>query len=325
MIESTLKCSKCNHSDFEITDNTMTCKNCGNAYPRKGWVIDTLTEPSKYVLSEYKGISEENNLSEDWKDLKIQIDPNIKGYEEKLESTKSSYGQYYEQTMKNFLYSVEHINPKASDIVLEIGSTYDFYFARHLEQKYGVKEIYGLNIHYDFKDNEELENNLPYKIVADMNDIPLKENSVDIVIISATSHHSGTLDILMKEISRVLRAGGRCAMINDPCGGILKSLGGPSLSLERNIHINENEYPIMLYNKLFKENGLSPYHFFSKYHEEKLMRKDIHPETRFYWIAKFTSYLYSFSWFQSFVRKYLLFYAQLILGVPLNVILTKKQ
>ncbi len=205
--------------------------------------------------------------------------------------------------------------------VLEIGSCHDYYFLAPFKD---TSNCFALNIHFDLPNNHSFDL-WPHKIIADMNILPFKDESFDLIIISATSHHSTTPESLINEISRILKVDGQCLMINDPTWGIIKNLGGPDNTLAyRESHINENEYSIWRYNRMFRKANLGYKHLFSDYYDNKLDNLNITSKTRFAFIARIVGYVWKIKIIKNIIKKFLLWPAQAIFGFPMNVILTKK-
>jgi SAM-dependent methyltransferase len=154
--------------------------------------------------------------------------------------------------------------------------------------------------------------------------LTFQNDSFNLIVISSTSHHSVTPEKLFSEIHRVLLSGGKCLVINDPTRGIIKNLSGPNNTKEfREGHINENEYSIWHYNKIFRKNVFKSKHYFSEFYDDKLLNMSIDSRTRFYFVAKILKRLWSIDFFRIFFKKYVLWWGQAIFSLPMNVILTK--
>lgn len=318
------KCLRCNGTNLSISSTQVLCNSCNETYPVLDGVFDFLYNPSADVVKELTGMALENGYKkDDFLEFRINKTNSSPTIAEKLDVTKNDYNQYYQQTLTNFTQAFRLIQKnykfKGAN-VLEIGSCYDYYFLTPFKDL--GSHCYAINLHFDITADANFRN-FPVKILADMNKIPFQDSFFDIVVISATSHHSNTPEILLKEINRILKINGSCLMINDPISGSLKSLGS-TLMHNRDSHINENEYTLSHYNKMFKENNFEIHHLFSEYHDQKLSNAVIHPQVRFSKIAEIVSYLWKFPIIQRFIRKYCLAFAQSVLGFPMNVVLIKK-
>lgn len=313
-----LQCLQCGHQT--IID--YRCAECGTTYSQLGEVLDCLHDPVEATVSELKGMAIENDIAEDhYEDFKVRTLDNPQGISDKLKLTANDHSHYYRQTMDHYEQAVEAISNHKVERVLEIGSCFDYYFLKPFQEK--GAECFGVNIHFDLKANDR-DHDWVFKVLADMNRLPFKEGLFDLVIISATSHHSVTPEVLVKEIYRVLKPGGKCLMINDPTWGVIKNLGGPdNTQAFRESHINENEYSIWRYNKMFRRAGFHYDHLFSRFYDQKLLNVEIHPDTRFAFVAKIVKKAWQINLIRSFLKKYFLWPAQAIFGFPMNVVLTK--
>lgn len=320
----TYRCNKCKVGSLASLENQLEeviCQNCNQKYQYKNNILDTLISPNLEVIQELKGIALENDIDEQqYQKVKIRPVQKIKTFQDKLEQTKNECGQYYQQTLANFRQAFESLDLPSNLKVMEIGSVNDFYFLRPF--KNNKNRCIALNIHFEIEGT--CENTIwPERVLADMNDLPFFDNTFDVIIISATSHHSSQLNQVISEISRVLKRGGKCLMINDPLWGLIKSLGGKCRASRHKL-IHENEYSIWRYNHLFRQHNLKAEHLFSAYYDQILLKRVLRPQTRFYIVAKMLTYFWHFKVFRNLIKKYLLWFAQAFFGFPLNVILTKK-
>jgi SAM-dependent methyltransferase len=209
--------------------------------------------------------------------------------------------------------------------VLEIGADYDYYFLKRFRDL--GAECVALNIRFDVATPDPYRA-WPEKVLADMNVLPFKAGSFDLVLMSATSHHSPDLVRTMREVARVLNADGRALIINDPVGGWLKGLGamrqvkGP----QRHHDIHENEYSLFEYRSAFRRAGLEPRYMFSEYHRQKLSNPArIHPKLRFARLARMLSIPWRVGPVAQLLGRYALLPAHAIFGLPLNVVARKSR
>lgn len=316
------KCVKCHHAELDILEADVLCPNCNARYPILNGVYDFLGAPSPDVIKEITGMALENGYSkENYMDFRVKTKEVPKTLDQKIEMTKEGHNQYYLQTKLNFDQAKKELGDDfKGKRVLEIGACYDYYFLSPFKDQ--GAECFGLNLHYHITEEQEFKD-FPVKVIGDMNLIPFVDQFFDVVIISATSHHSNTPEVLVDELYRVLKHGGHCLMINDPIDGLLKNIGSVA-EYDRHDHINENEYGLIRYNKMFKKSGFKYKHLFSDYYDQKLLKAKIHPDTRFALIASLVAGLWKISAFRWLIKKYFLSIAQLIFGFPLNVVLYKR-
>jgi len=323
---SHLKCINCQKdASFQILTNALKCTHCSHSFPINKNIIDFLYRPSPDTVKELRGMAVENGYQpDDLDNFKIKENPDLKTYDDLAKKTANEHNQYYQQTQMNFEQAFKLVQKKVPIMqahVLEIGAQYDYHFLRHFQAKGAT--CYSLNIHYNYSNLKDFHD-WPIKVIADMNELPFASSSLDVVLISATSHHSNTPHLLVQEINRVLRPGGQCLMINDPTDGLLKKLGGKYTAV-RHDHINENEYSIWHYNKLFRQSQLKATHLFSDYYDQKLKNAVIHPETRFSGLARLIVRFWKINAFRNLAKRRLLWFAQAVFGFPMNVILEKRK
>lgn|GEM_PF-3030122 len=323
---ATYRCPKCqsgNHLSLSGSGQEVCCANCGENYPLQEGVFNFLKNPSKATANELKGMALENGFKEnEVTSYQIRRHNSFPGFSEKLKSTEGEHSHYYLQTKMNYDQAMKQLGQVGNSRVLEIGSCHDYYFLKPFQTVNA--ECFALNIHYDLVHDPKFES-WPTKVIGDMNDLPFKDGTFDFVIISATSHHSTTPEILVQEIHRVLKLGGKCLMINDPTWGIIKNLGGPdNTQAHRESHINENEYSIWRYNSMFRKAGFDYQHLFSDFYDQRLLNMAIHPRTRFASVAKLVKRFWQVSFFRQLCKRHLLWFAQAVFGFPMNVVLTKK-
>lgn len=317
-----LTCTQCHSGTMALNGDHYDCSNCDTTYQNNNGVIDTLVSLSKPTESEILGMALENGYSkEDFLNFKVRVKKEFPRLSEKLKSTEGTHSNYYLQTQMNFQQAIEGLEVKAGDRVLEIGACYDYYFLEPFKNK-GC-ETYAINIHFDLVESDLYEE-YPIKVLGDMNDLPFADESFDVVMLSATSHHSTTPSKLITELYRVLKKGGKCLVINDPTWGIIKNLGGPDNTIAyRESHINENEYPIWKYNSWFRAAGFKYKHFFSRFWDDLLLNKEILPGTRFYFFAKIFQKAWKIPLFNKLFKRFGLWPLQAVFGFPMNVMLEK--
>lgn len=320
--QTIIHCPECHSKHMSIESQSVSCIHCKSIFHSIEGVLDLLPHPSLPTLNELKGMALENGFSEDQiKQYQVRKHLTYPGFEEKLLKTAQEHSHYYLQTQMHFEQVFSALEKRSYQRVLEIGSCHDYYFLKPFREL--GAECFALNIHFDLLTSDD-SNSWPHKVIGDMNDLPFQDATFDVVIISATSHHSTTPEKLISEIARVLTPGGQCLLINDPTWGIIKNFGGPdNTKAFRESHINENEYPIWRYNKAFKSAGLSFQHFFSAFYDQKLLNFPIHEKTRFAAIARLVKFFWGIPLIRMILKRYGLWPAQAIFGFPMNVLLTK--
>jgi len=96
------------------------------------------------------------------------------------------------------------------------------------------------------------------RVVADMNDIPVRDGQADVVWATAAAHHSWSLERTFAEAARVLRPGGRLYFCCEPMPSWLRYPLGRSFGrVERELGINETWIPRRQWLRAAERAGLS--------------------------------------------------------------------
>ena len=303
------------------------CAQCETRFPLRENILDTLIQPSPEVIAELQGMANERGLDiNNWRSVKVDKCFDATSFAERSRLTENLPGQYYQQTLTNFNQAFDLIMPMLqkrhgrSLRVLEIGSERSYIFLQRFQQL--GAECFALNVFFLCKEPNCFPD-WPEKTLGDMNRLPYNDGVFDVVMYSATTHHSSDLDMTIRELSRVLKRGGTGLVLNEPLSGILKFLGGPLQQHQRDRYVHENEYPIRRYHRLFRRNGLQPQYLFSAYHDRKLCDADIHPQLRFAKLGRVVAATWRFAPVRKFASKWLAAPGCLIFGLPLNVVLRK--
>jgi SAM-dependent methyltransferase len=162
-----------------------------------------------------------------------------------------------------------------------------------------------------------------------MNRLPYRNESFDVVLASATTHHSPDLPGLMKELARVVRPGGWLLVLNDPVHGLLKHAFNRLANWSRkggvrNELIHENEYSPLAYRRLARQNNMELHEsFFSVYYDRKLREGNV-AGVRFAPLARVAVLAWKIPPLRWFLSKAMLLPAQLLIGLELNAIFLKR-
>jgi SAM-dependent methyltransferase len=307
----------------------VTCSDCGRDMPIiDGHVVDGLGEPSPDVVQEIKGMMEESVQDFDgWRDFLVHEIPVMTRQAEREESGRAHAARnYYLSIRLNLDRALELSPPKKEGSVLEIGGQDDFPFLLPFRDA-GCRCIC---TNLFFRDDPRKEfRDWPEKVLGDMDNLPFRDGCIDAVMMSATSHHSPSLDLAISEVARVLKPGGTAYILNDPVGGLLKNVWtlfakGFRHTEDRGELIHENEYTIGTYKRLFRKHGLVLEHsFFSVFYDQRLKSGDV-KGVRFWPVAKVISWFWRIPPCRWFFMKVGLPVGQAILGLEMNVILRKQ-
>jgi len=327
-ILETLGCENCGSKPMSIPSQTeIACQTCNRRWSigPKG-CINSLTSPSPSVLNEINGMmNEHSGKFKDINDFLFQKKESISKLADRIQASdlEGLPKNYFRSTLQNFEYAFSRLKISGKEKVLEIGAEHDCPFLSRFSDK-GC-ECFATNLFFTYEDGKKPQAN---PIIADMNDLPFRNNTFDVVLMSATSHHSPNLPGLFQELSRVTKPGGILLMLNEPTYGVLKhSLDWIGLGTKkggnRNHSINENEYSAFQYTKLGNMSGFKIREsFFSVYYDNKLRSGDV-SGVRFTPLAKVASSLWKWNIFRKLITTWLLFPLQQLIGLELNAIYTK--
>ncbi len=322
---SVYRCLTCGGAGLDGTgvidgDGYAECKTCHSRYPVTHHILDALIEPTEAVIHELGGMAVERGLKPaQWADVKIRCEDHVNTLEELLNLSVGDAVQYYQQTTITFDQAAGLVDLAESGRVLEIGAQTPYYFLEHFRRP-GF-ECFALNIIYFYQLPDHF-GTWPHKALADMNGLPYCSDTFDLVILSATAHHSGSLEQLFVEIARVLRPGGHALVLNEPVEGLLKRLSGRKEE-GRDEHIHEGRYRVWEYTNAVRLAGLSVSPFFSDFFDRTLSTGHLHEDTRFVWLGRVVARFWRNERFRHFARTRLLWVAQATVGFPFNAIVQK--
>ncbi len=97
------------------------------------------------------------------------------------------------------------------------------------------------------------------RIIGDGENLPFLDESFDIVFCAASLHHAIDLSLFIKNISKVLKPGGRLCAINEPCLNVItdaEKLLAHNAAKELAVGINETRPTLLDYDEALKQAGL---------------------------------------------------------------------
>ena len=288
----------------------------------QGWptgphgAINALTSPSEFVLMEIDGMRDEHPSKPSREEFYYQRVDRVRPFRDMITQTVEWPTNYGLSVLWNFEHAFSRLSLTGEERVLEVGAEHDFPFLQPFRDL-GC-ECFATNLYFVYDDRQPCAQ----VVLGDMNDLPYKDQSFDIVLMSATSHHSPDLAALMSELSRVVKPGGSVLLLNDPTHGLLKHAFGSKKGGDRHQLVNENEYPASAYHRLAKASGFEVQEsFFSIYYDRKLSSRNV-AGVRFASLAR----LVSLAWQINPIRRLLLktlFLGQMLVGLEINLILRK--
>ncbi len=298
------------------------CMSCGTVYPVNCNTVDTLLQPSQSVVEELRGLAAERGLPLDrWADVKLRRVDHVPTLEERLAGSAAEPVQYYQQTTESFEQALAVVGVSSGSRVLEVGPHDPFWFLDRF-RRLGA-ECFALNVLY-FYEELDVFAPWPHKALGDMNNMPYQDATFDLVLLSATAHHSSDLDALFGEIARVLVPGGRALVLNEPVEGLVKRLSGAK-GHGRDEHINEHTYRVWDYTSAMRSFDFEWISLFPDFVDRRLRSGNLHEQTRFASVARLVARAWGIARFRRFARSRLLWPAQATIGLPLNVVLFKSR
>lgn len=185
---------------------------------------------------------------------------------------KGKTGKYVKKWPSGILNRVSIVTELKKDIIfsgniLEIGAG-SCWFSAELSKIPDVNHIFSL----DFSDRMlrevapsiisalRADNNKIIRILGDYHKLPFDDNLFDFVVIDAALHHTNYLDIVLKEINRVLKSSGKIIAIREPIKSLIWPLKKKLSFVDRHVKeygVIENTYHLKQWNDFFKKAGFN--------------------------------------------------------------------
>lgn len=135
--------------------------------------------------------------------------------------------------------------------ILEIGADSGWSAAR-LSRKHQVVAL-DISDHLFLRDFWLKKGYFFEAVQADMNQLPFKDETFDLVFASAAIHHSQNLEKVSSEIFRCLKSGGRFVFLREPMRG--KRAKNDFAKLQKDLGVSENLYSKEQWQKAFQKAG----------------------------------------------------------------------
>jgi len=313
------RCVLCHGSLTAANGERLVCNACNAHYPIQHNILDTLVQPLPETVKELQGMAlEAGKPAENWRSVRIQCLDSISTFSARLKISANDTNQYYQQTQSHFEQALDSIGDMQVNRVLEVGSETDYYFLDHFRNR-GAR-CHAINLFFQRQEPDPFLD-WPEKTLADMNQLPFQDSTFELVLFSATLHHSSNLEETMREVARVLRPGGVALVLSEQIGGLFKR---SNRYHHRNELIHETYHPFRKYHTGFVRAGFQPSYLFSRYFDERLAAADIHPQRRFARLGRAISALWKVPGFRGLARGPFLRPAHMLFGFPLNAVLRKQ-
>lgn len=316
------QCPECGNIGLDIGVDGALCK-CGKVWPVRFGIVDFLSQPSEEAHRELVGLAMENGIDpEDLDSVKFMLTDHIESLGELRLGSAGTAIDYYNQTWEAFIEGIDRAGVMIGGTVLEIGAERRLPKLVECRER-GAAECYGLNLFFHIE-RGAADVSWCWRSIADMHSLPFARDLFDLVVVSATAHHSTDLSKMFLEIRRVLRPGGRAVIVNEAVEGYLKRLGSRRHH-DRNQEIHEEKIRYSQYRSAIKRSGLKLQPFVPHYFLERL-KEPLHRETRFYHVASVVSaVIRRYPSVGSITLRLGRVPAQVILGFPFNAVLVKPE
>jgi SAM-dependent methyltransferase len=227
---------------------------------------------------------------------------------------------YYQQTTSAYLEALSRAHIDAAMDVLEIGSDRTHHKLRIIKDL--CASAYALDIFFHVPQDQESAT-FVHRLLADMCTLPFVNESLDLVIVSASLHHAPDLEQALREIYRVLRVGARAIVVNEPVEGTFKRFGS-ALRHTRNELIHEDPISWREWRSAVTLAGLRADQFLPAWFGQHVVEtKRLPYGTRFRFLAKAIRPLLSRPTIADAARLVGRRPGQSLLGLPLNAVLWK--
>ena len=246
-------------NDLEIRQGHIQCNECQSIFEINHGILDLLIEPTPTILSEQKGWSVLEKMVVNTDELMLSLPDGIG------ERKQDWAGQ-----ANNFHYMWSQFKLAGDELVLDLGAGRCWstrYFAREGCYAIGVDILMTKYVGLLTSDIYiEQEGVYFERICGDMNNPPIRDESLDVVFVAATLHHSSNLSVTIDQIYRMLKPGGRVIVINEPVRGLVRDKNMDTE--EKRQGINEHIYGLWEYLGPFrkKEWSYTLYPFIGLFH-----------------------------------------------------------
>ncbi|MDD3296479.1 MAG: methyltransferase domain-containing protein [Candidatus Omnitrophica bacterium] len=314
---------------LEIKEGQLICNLCHEIFEIKNGILSLLYRPGKEVVEEIKGIIEALQESRSQYNDKMLL-----SLPESAES-KNPFDSSYKYS-SNFYQMIRELGISGSELILDLGSG-NTWSSNKLSQK-GCRCV---SLDISLPKYKGLESAEMYfqscqvyyeRIVSDMKNLPFVDNVFDIVMSNSSIHHASNLLDVLKESFRVLKKGGKLALINETVCSIFsikRDKNRQNLpSFVKRFNWNENTYSISQYFRYLKAEGFSNIKVFlpasleTRLSEIRKAKVNFKKITLKYKVAFFVSLFWGGKT-EGFIKKLVFWPAIIIFGLPL-LLLTKK-
>lgn len=203
----------------EIREGELRCKACQAVIPIHNGIVHALSDPPQKIASEIQGWiklldvpSNQHEFKDDWILALPFIRPD--------QTPNQDSVRLWRQMGKHFFKNLDRIDVRGKR-VLEIGAGRCWgvaELARRGAEAVGLDVVSHKYIGLETADVWLAAHQDMYfeRVLGDMHKLPFRPGSFDLVVTTASLHHTDTLALALREITRVLTASGNAFFMNEP-------------------------------------------------------------------------------------------------------------
>jgi ubiquinone/menaquinone biosynthesis C-methylase UbiE len=269
---SLLRCLECRGTRLQSRPAEVVCETCGRSYPENDDVADFLFRPHAAVLRERDAVHqldrEGQTVDDHARDVLRRLDA---GAITAPDLTDSRYLRTIVESRQQLVELLRGEPLAAGSTALEIGA--DTCWASSVLLAAGCRVIATDITDHLFLAAAGASPNL-CRLQADMNALPLGDDSVDVVFAASCLHHSWDLSRTFREIARVLKPGGTGYFCGEPMPSLARFVvGGGFGRKERALGINETWIRRRNWLRWSRQAGLEPRIVFPRLTTEQLQTR----------------------------------------------------
>ncbi len=253
--QSTLSVDVAQRLEAEIWHGTLTCTACGATYPVQNGM------PQLYLRNH--GWKTKEIEAEGW----VAYHKNL-GIYDVAENPVDLQIPYYPQppwinVARSFDIALQTLQLTGNEVILDLGAGRGWAAKQFAlrgcrvvaldvvpDENVGLGRAHALmrhaGVYFD-------------RIIGDGENLPFFPAQFDVVFCAAALHHSSHLGLMMQQIGRVLRPGGRLCAINEPCRSVLddeQAILTRDATAELEVGINETRPTLREYEAALNQAGL---------------------------------------------------------------------
>ena len=266
-----LQCLNCKGQDLRESSHGIVCSGCAMVYKDKQGITDFMHNTHPTVAKErdaVESLSDHPEAVAELREYLVQFDQGTlgSGAYRKFECLAHA-----EETRSQIQEVLKKFPVAGNETVLEIGA--DHCWTSNLLLDAGCRVIASdVTAHLQLAsrcDDPNLD-----RIYSDMNALPIRDRSVDVVWATSAIHHSWDLAATFRETARILRPGGRVYFCCEPIPSLFRYFTSSDFGhKERELGINETWIRRGVWLKLCREAGLQPELVFPDLQEDLVRQK----------------------------------------------------